>query len=265
MTQGEILSSFVHIDTLIDMCEERSSESNYLTIVDLDYMEPFVTKAEEVAMKLSEYALEHFNSEDEQKRELADIICRQFSRHGFFVLSPDFKVNGDSYSPSEIRSLVYHIKKVKTIIQNTYDVCGQLSKAPEDDKTIVELKKHVEKLTAENERLKDQLEQKSSAVESEEELNVLKNEINQLRKKHEEMIMELLLPIFYNIEQDIREFLKVIANRRDSEITDTVVEWVKAQKISDKSKGRLLWTILHAAKYYNSTESNWNTAIRMRR
>lgn len=180
MTQGEILSSFAHIDTLIKMCEERRSESNYLSIIDLRYMEPFVTKAEAVAMKLSEYAFEHFNSNDKQKKELSDIICRHFLWHESFVLSPDFKVNEESYCPSDIRNLVYHIKNVKTILQNTYEACGQLAKAPEDDKTIAELKKHVEKLTEENERLKEQLEQQQKA-DNQDYVSQLEEEIESLK------------------------------------------------------------------------------------
>ena len=127
---------------------------------------------------------------------------------------------------------------------------------------IKELEAEIEKLKSENKELKEQLTQKPTAVENTEAMNSLKDENERFRKEHEEMIVELLKPIFYNSEQDVKEFLKKNKGRQDTEIIDTVCEFLNGRKISDKSKGRSLWKILHAAKYYSSTESNWNTALR---
>lgn len=88
------------------------------------------------------------------------------------------------------------------------------------------------------------------------------DEINRLNKEKDEMIIELLSPIFYSNNEDAREFLQKIKNMSDTEITDTVFEWVKVRKISDRSYKRDLCRILQAAKLYRSTESNWNTALR---
>lgn len=130
------------------------------------------------------------------------------------------------------------------------------------EKSIKELEEKNKVLYSENKELKEQLTQKPTAVENTEEMDSLKKESERVSKEHEEMIVELLIPIFYNTEQDVKEFLKRIAGRPDTEVIDTVCEFLKERKISEKSKGRPLWSVLHAAKYYSSTESNWNTALR---
>ena len=57
------------------------------------------------------------------------------------------------------------------------------------------------------------------------------------------------------------EFLELIEGRSNVEITDIVFDWVKQGRIPAKMKGRPLYRILHAAKIYDATESNWNTAL----
>ena len=132
-----------------------------------------------------------------------------------------------------------------------------------------ELKQRIDELEAENAQLKEKnetLEKKNqqlkdaSPVQSDNEQ--LGDEITRLKQEKEEMIIELIMPIFYNNVQDVRDFLQKINGRPNTEITDTVFNLVKARKISDKSKGRPLWMILHAAKLYSATEQNWNAAIR---
>lgn len=132
-----------------------------------------------------------------------------------------------------------------------------------------ELKQRIDELEAENAQLKEKnetLETKNqqlkdaSPVQSDNEQ--LGDEITRLKQEKEEMIIELIMPIFYNNVQDVRDFLQKINGRPNTEITDTVFNLVKARKISDKSKGRPLWMILHAAKLYSATEQNWNAAIR---
>ncbi len=118
-----------------------------------------------------------------------------------------------------------------------------------------QLKEKNEILEAKNQQLKD-----APPVQSENEQ--LRDEIERLKQEKEEMIIELLKPIFYKSEEDVKEFLKKIDNNSDSVIADVVCEMIKERKISERSKGRVLWRILHAAKYYSSSESNWNTALR---
>lgn len=95
------------------------------------------------------------------------------------------------------------------------------------------------------------------------EIERLKDEIKRMAKAQEEFIIGLLTPLFYNNENDVREFLSRIKNLDDPAITDEVHEFAKKGKISPNSKGRKLWSILSAAKIYSATESNWNTALRM--
>lgn len=78
----------------------------------------------------------------------------------------------------------------------------------------------------------------------------------------EEMTVELLMHIFYNLEENVKDFLQKIKGLSDVEITDIVHAWVKDKKISSKSYKRDLWRVLHAAKLYSATESNWNTVLR---
>ena len=94
------------------------------------------------------------------------------------------------------------------------------------------------------------------------EVEQLKGEVSRLTKEKEELIVELLEPIFFNKGDDVKDFLKHIEGKSDAEVSDVVRKWVKERKISDRSQNRPLWKILHAAKYYRSTESNWNTALR---
>lgn len=94
------------------------------------------------------------------------------------------------------------------------------------------------------------------------EVEQLKGEVSRLTNEKEEIILELLKPMFFKSEEDVRNFLKEIEGKSDAEVSDVVRKWVKERKISDRSQNRPLWKILHAAKYYSSTESNWNTALR---
>lgn len=132
-----------------------------------------------------------------------------------------------------------------------------------------ELKQRIDELEAENAQLKEKnetLETKNQQLKDASPVQFdneqLGDEITRLKQEKEEMIIELIMPIFYNNVQDVRDFLQKINGRPNTEITDTVFNLVKARKISDKSKGRPLWMILHAAKLYSATEQNWNAAIR---
>lgn len=88
-----------------------------------------------------------------------------------------------------------------------------------------------------------------------------KQEAEREKKAREVMIVELLLPIFYNIEKDVQDFLEKVEGMDDLQITALVREWVKLKKISDQSKKRKLWSVLHAARLYRSTETNWNNQV----
>lgn len=130
------------------------------------------------------------------------------------------------------------------------------------EQRIKELESENEQLKEENEELEAENQQLRNTPSVPSDIEQHKDEVKRLTQEREELIVELLKPIFFYSEEDVKEFLKKIDNRSDSVIADVVCEMIKERKISDRSKGRPLWMILHAAKYYNSTESNWNTMLR---
>ena len=140
----------------------------------------------------------------------------------------------------------------KTQVQQSAPVTERPTPANDDS---AQLKARIAELEAENASLKHQLEEKGQsqpqASETQEERN-------------DEWQVELLSHLMYEDESNAKAFLEKVRGMRDTEITDVVAEWVKGNKISPKSCRRDLWEILHAAKLYDGTESNYNTAMRNR-
>lgn len=85
---------------------------------------------------------------------------------------------------------------------------------------------------------------------------------NELPDVKMEDLADKLLPIFYNDEEEVQEFLKDILGMSAMEITERVNELVEQRKISDVSKRRRLWQALHEAGIYDKSESNWNQQVR---
>ena len=157
-----------------------------------------------------------------------------------------------------------------TISYDDYDYTAGIEESKEtitkDDVEII-----VRNYTAQIAKMDQQLKEKEQLLKEKDlEIDSYKNkpipnnlETESIAKKEkEDMTIELLLPIFYNIENEVRNFLNLIKSMSDTEITEVVYKWVKERKVSDKSYKRDLWRILHAAKLYSATESNWNTAFR---
>lgn len=80
----------------------------------------------------------------------------------------------------------------------------------------------------------------------------------------EETVVAELKPIFYNNEEDVRKFLKEIRGMATEDITDLVNRWVDEKRISNYGNSRkgLLWGILHKAKLYSKSRSNWNGRVK---
>ena len=80
---------------------------------------------------------------------------------------------------------------------------------------------------------------------------------------HTEDLVSKLKPIFFNNEDDVRQFLKEIAGMKDKDKTDLVNRWVKDKRISDYGNSRkgVLWEILHKAGLYKKTKENWNRRV----
>ena len=117
---------------------------------------------------------------------------------------------------------------------------------------IAELERELSEQKVENKALKKQLEECQN------------QNIEQPEVKKEDWIVELLSHLMYEDIKKASSFLEKIRGMKDTEIADVVAEWVRDNKISPKSCRRDLWRILHAAKLYEGTESNYNTAMRQR-
>lgn len=76
-------------------------------------------------------------------------------------------------------------------------------------------------------------------------------------------VIERLMPIFYNNEADVRQFLKEIAGMPSGDVTDLVNRWVKDKRISDYGNSRkgTLWEILNDAGLYTKSRQNWNRRV----
>ena len=116
-----------------------------------------------------------------------------------------------------------------------------------DDKII--------KIEAENEDLKEQLEECQSQPKN----NEIPEAVN------DEWLVELLEYHFLPDEREhVRDFIEEIRGKDDPTIADIILEWKDKKRISQKTFRGPLWRILHAAKLYNGTESNYNTALNRR-
>lgn len=83
-------------------------------------------------------------------------------------------------------------------------------------------------------------------------------ELDELQKD----VVERLRPIFYGQIDDAKAFLVSIQGMKPTQIIDKVNQLVKAKKISEMSKHRDLWKVLHDCGIYDKSESNWNQQVK---
>ena len=74
-------------------------------------------------------------------------------------------------------------------------------------------------------------------------------------------IVAKLKPIFYNDEEEANNFLSEIQGMKAKQITDRVNQLVRARMISEMSRKRELWMVLHDYGLYEKSESNWNSQV----
>jgi hypothetical protein len=75
-------------------------------------------------------------------------------------------------------------------------------------------------------------------------------------------VVEKLKPMFYGQLEDAKAFLVSIQGMKPTQITDKVNQLVREKKISDMSKHRDLWKVLHDCGIYDKSESNWNQQVK---
>ena len=75
-------------------------------------------------------------------------------------------------------------------------------------------------------------------------------------------VVEKLKPMFYGQLEDAKAFLVSIQGMKPTQITDKVNQLVSDKMISDMSKHRDLWKVLHDCGIYDKSESNWNQQVK---
>jgi hypothetical protein len=94
--------------------------------------------------------------------------------------------------------------------------------------------------------------------------NVTQNPVQPSAQLDEQQqdVVEKLKPMFYGQLEDAKAFLVSIQGLKPTQITDKVNQLVREKKISDMSKHRDLWKVLHDCGIYDKSESNWNQQVK---
>lgn len=94
--------------------------------------------------------------------------------------------------------------------------------------------------------------------------NVTQNPVHPSTELDEQQqdVVEKLKPMFYGQLEDAKAFLVSIQGMKPTQITDKVNQLVSEKKISDMSKHRDLWKVLHDCGIYDKSESNWNQQVK---
>lgn len=87
------------------------------------------------------------------------------------------------------------------------------------------------------------------------------NQVSNIREPSPDVVNQLK-PIFYGSEEEVKAFLVSIQGMKPTQITDKVNQLVSEKKISDMSKHRDLWKVLHDCGIYERSESNWNQQVK---
>ena len=147
-----------------------------------------------------------------------------------------------------------------------------LEPVEEDDETekmqarINELENQLKKAQEEKLRLQQEYEQKLSDAKTQNQK--LEKKVEELQKQAstsqrlttvEEMTIELFTPLF-NSEETARAFYNDIYGKDDPEIAEVVVSY--KDKFRAKVKNRDIYRPMHAAKIYQGTDKNLDTALR---
>lgn len=79
--------------------------------------------------------------------------------------------------------------------------------------------------------------------------------------KEENPIIEELLPIFFNVREEVEAFIRAVDGQKPTYITEKVNDLLKKEKISRAGSKGDLWAILHEYKFYKPEKSTWNKQV----
>ena len=84
----------------------------------------------------------------------------------------------------------------------------------------------------------------------------------QTAEEKEDEVVNQLKPMFFGNEAEARDFLACVQGMKPKQITEKVNLLVAKRKISDLSRKRDLWRVLHECGIYTPSESNWNSMVK---
>lgn len=75
-------------------------------------------------------------------------------------------------------------------------------------------------------------------------------------------LMSKLKPMFFGNEDEARTFLQSVRGMKPTQVTALVNQLMMQRKLSEMSKRRDLWKLLHDSGLYSKSESNWNMQVK---
>lgn len=232
----------------------RASENNA-------HFELFVKKMESLSdenvdtdltvIKKSINAIKHW-IDKEQTFDGYDYIGEQTGKGEIFTSSDIERLQKQIQSKEEEKRLLL-IDEIKNLQKQLSEKDAKLRDAEKKDEQIAELTRTKRDLENTCAQLQSQLEAKGG------------NDTQEMWKmEKEDILVELLTPIFNNKSENAKSFAEEIDGREDIEIIEIVSSYMKQKMVTGTSIHRKLWSILHAFKIYNAGESNWNLTLKQR-
>lgn len=77
----------------------------------------------------------------------------------------------------------------------------------------------------------------------------------------DDVLRDELMPIFYNNDKEVRDFIARVRDARATDITALVSKLVSEKKVSDISCKKPLWEILHRHDIYPRSERTWDMQV----
>ena len=225
-------------------CFEYSNCDGMNIIRDLN-SEERVRNCYQESKKAIEYYTKHYPDEKNYQPKKQSDIKPSISDNEKLIAENEQLKEQLAQCVSQVNELVKDNAELKDIKQQLADAQETIY---EQAQTIQELKDEIEELEKEDDSSKS-----SENLES---------ELNRIKEIHENTLVALLKPAFFNIEDDARDFLRRIQGLDNQGVTDVAWQFLHDNKITPSKKGRFIWTVLKAANLYNATEQNWTGALR---